>query len=103
MATKIKTRKIKLAPYDSADYLKTDADIKKYLETIIRRAYSLTVMTVQIVKKTTALRSSMIKPLAIGGFATMKLLNAAYAETPTDAAPSITVKYSDLDLNTDRG
>jgi DNA-binding phage protein len=41
MATKIKTRKIKLAPYDSADYLKTDADIKNYLERIIRRAYRL--------------------------------------------------------------
>jgi hypothetical protein len=28
MAAKSKRRKIKLTPYDSADYLKTEADIK---------------------------------------------------------------------------
>jgi probable addiction module antidote protein len=33
MAAKSKRRKIKVAPYDSADYLKTEADIKNYLET----------------------------------------------------------------------
>ncbi len=32
MTTKRKRRKIKVAPYDSADYLKTEEDIKNYLE-----------------------------------------------------------------------
>ena len=34
MAAKSKRRKIKVAPYDSADYLKTEADIKNYLEAV---------------------------------------------------------------------
>src|SRR5271165_5672259 len=34
MASKSKRRKIKVAPYDSADYLKTEADIKNYLEAV---------------------------------------------------------------------
>src|ERR1700678_3539199 len=34
MATKSKRRKVKVAPYDSADYLKTEEDIKNYLEAI---------------------------------------------------------------------
>jgi len=34
MAAKSKLRKIKVAPYDSADYLKTEADIKNYLEAV---------------------------------------------------------------------
>jgi probable addiction module antidote protein len=34
MAAKSKRRKIKVAPYDSADCLKTEADIKNYLEAV---------------------------------------------------------------------
>jgi hypothetical protein len=34
MAAKSKRRKIKVMPYDSADYLKTEADIKNYLEAV---------------------------------------------------------------------
>jgi DNA-binding phage protein len=34
MAAKIKQRKIKVAPYDSADYLKIEADIKSYLDSV---------------------------------------------------------------------
>jgi len=34
METKNKRRKIKVAPYDSAVYLKTGADIKNYLEAV---------------------------------------------------------------------
>jgi probable addiction module antidote protein len=34
-AAKSKRRKIKLAPYDSADYLKTEADIKNYFEAVL--------------------------------------------------------------------
>jgi probable addiction module antidote protein len=34
MAAKSKRRKIKVAPYDSADYLKTEVDIKNYLEAV---------------------------------------------------------------------
>jgi hypothetical protein len=34
MAAKRKRRKIKVAPYDSADYLKTEADIKNYLDAV---------------------------------------------------------------------
>jgi probable addiction module antidote protein len=34
MAAKSKRRKIKVAPYDSADYLKTEEDIKNYLEAV---------------------------------------------------------------------
>ncbi len=34
MAVKSKRRKIKVAPYDSAEYLKTEADIKNYLEAV---------------------------------------------------------------------
>jgi probable addiction module antidote protein len=34
MATKSKRSKIKIAPYDSADYLNTEEDIKNYLEAI---------------------------------------------------------------------
>jgi probable addiction module antidote protein len=34
MAAKSKRRKIKVTPYDSADYLKTEADIKNYLEAV---------------------------------------------------------------------
>jgi probable addiction module antidote protein len=34
MAAKSDRRKIKVAPYDSADYLKTGADIKNYLEAV---------------------------------------------------------------------
>jgi hypothetical protein len=34
MVTKSKRRKIKLAPYDSAAYLKTEEDIKNYLEAV---------------------------------------------------------------------
>jgi probable addiction module antidote protein len=34
MAAKSKPRKIKMAPYDSADYLKTEADIKNYLKAV---------------------------------------------------------------------
>lgn len=35
MAAKSKRRKIKMAPYDSADCLKTEADIKNYLEAAV--------------------------------------------------------------------
>jgi len=31
MAAKRKPRNIKVAPYDSADYLKTEADIRQYV------------------------------------------------------------------------
>jgi probable addiction module antidote protein len=34
MVTKNKRRKIKVAPYDSAHYLKTEEDIKNYLEAV---------------------------------------------------------------------
>ena len=34
MAAKSKRGKIKVAPYDSADYLKTEEDIKNYLEAV---------------------------------------------------------------------
>ena len=34
MAAKSKRGKIKVAPYDSADYLKTEVDIKNYLEAV---------------------------------------------------------------------
>ena len=34
MAAKSKRRKIKVVPYDSADYLKTEEDIKNYLEAV---------------------------------------------------------------------
>jgi probable addiction module antidote protein len=34
MAAKSKSRKIKVASYDSADYLKTEADIKNYLAAV---------------------------------------------------------------------
>ena len=34
MAAKSKPRKIKVAPYDSADYLNTEVDIKNYLEAV---------------------------------------------------------------------
>jgi probable addiction module antidote protein len=34
MAAKSKRRKIKVSPYDSADYLNTEADIKNYLEAV---------------------------------------------------------------------
>src|SRR5580658_4097848 len=34
MATKSKRRKIKVAAYDSAEYLKTEEDIKNYLEAV---------------------------------------------------------------------
>jgi probable addiction module antidote protein len=34
MATRSKRRKIKVAPYDAADYLKTEEDIKNYLEAV---------------------------------------------------------------------
>jgi probable addiction module antidote protein len=34
MAATSKRRKIKVAPYDSADYLQTEADIKNYLEAV---------------------------------------------------------------------
>jgi probable addiction module antidote protein len=34
MANKSKRRKIKVAPYDAADYLKTEEDIKNYLEAV---------------------------------------------------------------------
>ena len=34
MATKSKRPKIKVAPYDSADYLHTEEDIKNYLEAV---------------------------------------------------------------------
>ena len=33
-AAKSKRRKIKVAPYDSADYLKTEEDIKNYLQAV---------------------------------------------------------------------
>jgi len=35
MAVKSKRRKIKVAPYDSADCLKTEAAIKNYLEAVL--------------------------------------------------------------------
>src|SRR5579862_5402357 len=50
--------------------------------------------------KLTALRRSLA---VAGAFATLAVTTASFATAPSDEAPSVTVRYDDLNLATDAG